>query len=86
MIGKFITMMRNIKNTLKFREIGTTKSLSIPLMTEGSITTAVKLEMVMSLLGGQPIYDEYGNPTGEVTPALITQQEAMKLLGFNEEI
>jgi len=48
-------------------------------------TSAEKLQIVMELLGGQPIYDEYGNPTGDVTAQLITKEQALELLNFNED-
>lgn len=43
-------------------------------------TIAGKVEMIMELLGGQPILDEDGNDTGEVTASIITKEDALKLL------
>lgn len=48
-------------------------------------TPAQKMELIMALLGGQPIYDEYGDDTGEVTPSLITKEQALKLLNLPDE-
>lgn len=44
------------------------------------LTPVAKLQIVMELLGGQEIYDEYGDPTGEKTPQLITEEQAKQLL------
>lgn len=44
------------------------------------LTPAAKLELIMQLLGGQPIRDENGHETGELTPAIITKEQALKLL------
>lgn len=46
------------------------------------MTTAGKLEIINTLLGGQPIFDENGNPTGEMTPSLITKEQALELLNM----
>lgn len=42
-------------------------------------TTAGKVEFIMKLLGGEKIYNEYGEEVGE-TPAFITKEEALDLL------
>lgn len=47
-------------------------------------TRAGKIQIIMELLGGQPIYDEYGNQIDE-TAKLITREEAIKLLNIKEE-
>lgn len=46
------------------------------------MSPAAKLELVTEYLGGQDILDDDGEPTGEKTVALITPEEARKLLGF----
>ena len=42
---------------------------------------AGRLQFVMRLLQGEPLYDEDGEPTGEYGPGLITKEQAAKLLG-----
>lgn len=46
---------------------------------------AVRLELIIELLGGQPVYDENDNDTGEVTPSFITLEDARKLLEIDDE-
>lgn len=48
-----------------------------------NLSPAAKLEMVMQLLGGTEECSECGSTTER--PALITNEEAKKLLGFEEE-
>lgn len=45
-------------------------------------TIAGRLEFIRQLLGGQPILDQYGEPTGEVTPSFITEEDAIELLNL----
>lgn len=44
------------------------------------MTVAGRLEFVAEMLGGRPILDEDGNPTGELTPHLISKSTARRLL------
>jgi len=44
------------------------------------LTAEAKLQMIMELLGGQSIYDDLGQPTGEKTAQLITEEQAKQLL------
>lgn len=39
----------------------------------------------MTLLGGATIYDEDGEPTGAVTPPMITIEEAKRLLNMEDQ-
>lgn len=48
------------------------------------LSPAAKLDMIQEALGGEGIIDDKGNPTGEKTYALITAEEARKLLGGEE--
>jgi hypothetical protein len=43
-----------------------------------------KLQAITELLGGKPILDDNGNPTGELSPQTITPEQARVLLGFPE--
>lgn len=45
---------------------------------------AVRLELIASFLGGEDVYDDDGNKTGEKTPQLITVEEAKELLNFKD--
>lgn len=56
-------------------------------MTEGElpITTTGRINIVMELLGGQDVYDDDGNKTGEKTPRLITIEQARELLSLGEK-
>lgn len=44
------------------------------------MSPAGKLQLIRELLGGEDVYDDDGNPTGEKTPQIITPEEAKKLL------
>ena len=48
-------------------------------------TAAGRVEFITQLLGGQPILDEDGEDTGEVTPAIITWEEALAILNGKDE-
>lgn len=43
---------------------------------------AGRVEMIRSLLGGEDLYDDFGNKTGEKTAQLITKEQAIELLNF----
>lgn len=45
-----------------------------------AMSPAGKLQLIRELLGGEDVYDDDGNPTGEKTPQIITPEEAKKLL------
>lgn len=47
-------------------------------------STAGKLELIMSLLGGEPIEDENGNVIGE-SAQVITPEEALVLLNSADQ-
>lgn len=46
-------------------------------------SVAGRLEMIRSLLGGEAVLDDDGNPTGELTPQIITEEQARKLIGMD---
>ena len=46
------------------------------------LSPAEKVNMVMELLGGQPILDDCGCPTGEISESLISIEDARKLLSI----
>lgn len=47
---------------------------------------AGRIAMIQSLLGGEPVLDENGWPTGELSPRLISINDARKLLGIDTKI
>jgi hypothetical protein len=44
------------------------------------MTVAGRLEFVMTLLVGFPVYDDDGEPTGEYTGPMISEETARNLL------